>query len=287
VRDSGQVLGIDVGFSERRRTTCFCLLRWTRDAATLSFRSTTSDPEKRRLALSQLLQDDPKLDGVAVDGPLGPGLCVLREYRAAEALLSQGTMQKRGKPGQTSSPTGQLLHQHATALAALALEVGEVADSSDGEPIHSKCVVEAFPNAFLAALMNEGEFSTLARNASDVYWSRLTSSGALTGLITEMLPGRVVAPTPQELNDHEERAGAICALTALSVVGGSYVAVGDPVCGDIVLPPLDFWGKAATGERWLEVMLEGAAARLARLHPSRQGFREVRVRYSDRPVPPR
>ena len=246
MRESGQVLGIDVGFSDKRRT-CFCTLRWTPEAATLSFRSTTSDPAKRRLALSQLLHDNFKLDGVVVDGPLGPGLCVLSEYRAAEALLSQGAMQKRGKPGQTSSPTGQLLHQHATALAALALELGEVADSAHSEPIHSQCVVEAFPNAFLAALMDEGDFGTLSRNASDVYWSRLCSSGALTRLITDLLPGRVVAPALEAVSDHEERAGTICALTALSVVRGSYVAVGDPVCGDIVLPPLDLWGRAANG----------------------------------------
>jgi len=220
---------------------------------------------------------------VAVDGPLGPGLCVLSQYRAAEALLSQGAMQKRGKPGQTSSPTGQLLHQHATSLAALALELGEVADSSHSEPIHSKCVVEAFPNAFLAALMDEEEFSTLSRNASDVYWSRLCNSGALTELIDEMLPGRTVAPTVHEVSDHEERAGTICALTALSVVRGSYVAVGDPVCGDIILPPLDFWGKAATGERWLQVMLDGAAARIAKVHPDRRGFREVRLHYRNSP----
>jgi hypothetical protein len=286
LRESGQVLGIDVGFSERRRTTCFCLLRWTPETATLSFRATTSDPAKRRSALSQLLQVDPKLDAVAVDGPLGPGLCALTEYRAAEALLSQGQMQKRGKPGQTSSPTGKKLHQHANDLAALALELGQVEGSSHLEPIHPNCVVEAFPNAFLAALMDEGDFGTLSRNASDVYWSRLCVSGALLGLISKMLPGRVVSPPLDEVIDHEERAGTVCALTALSVVRGSYVAVGDPVCGDIILPALAFWGKAATGEPWLRVMLDGAAARIARTHPSRRGFREARLHYRNSPASP-
>jgi hypothetical protein len=138
------VLGIDVGFSEKRRTTCFCLLRWEHDVACLMFRSTTSDPTKRRAALDDLLSHNRQVDAVAVDGPLGPSLCALTEYRSAEALLSQGTMQKRGKPGQTSSPTGQLLHQHATALAGLALELCDVADAAHLEPIHPKRVVEPF-----------------------------------------------------------------------------------------------------------------------------------------------
>jgi hypothetical protein len=283
LRESGQVLGIDVGYSEKSRTTCFCLLRWTPDTATLSFRATTSDSAKRRSALSQLLHDAPNLDAVAVDGPLGSGLCALSEYRAAEALLSQGQMQKRGKPGQTSSPTGQQLHQHANALAALALELGQVADSCHMEPIHPKCVVEAFPNAFLAALMDESDFGTLSRNASDVYWARLCVSGALPELISKMLPGRVVSPALHEVIDHEERAGTVCALTALSVVRGSYVAVGDPVCGDIILPALAFWGKAATGEPWLRVMLDGAAARIAKRRPIRRGFREARLHYRNGP----
>jgi hypothetical protein len=273
------VLGIDVGFSEKRRTTCFCLLRWERDVATLTFRTTTSDPAKRRAALSDLLSDNRRVEAVAVDGPLGPSLCALTEYRSAEALLSQGAMQKRGKPGQTSSPTGQLLHQHATALAVLALELCDVAEAAQSEPIHPKRVVEAFPNAYLAAMMEESDFNALSRNASDVFWRRLCQTGALARLSNQLLPGRTISPALDRVTDHEERAGIICALTALSVVRGAYVAVGDPVCGDIILPPVAAWGMGPDGEPWLRTLLNGAAERIRGLHVSRRGFRQARMNY--------
>ena len=58
-----------------------------------------------------------ELAGVALDGPLTRGLRLVRHYRAAEAILSRGPLQKRGKPGPTSAPMGQKLHEHATKLA--------------------------------------------------------------------------------------------------------------------------------------------------------------------------
>src|SRR3712207_6344820 len=97
----GQVLGIDVGFSDTRRTTCFCLLSWTRESAEFGFRKTTASEHARRSALVSLCgHNENHVLAVAVDGPLAMGLTHVSHYRAAEALLSQGIMQKRGKPGQ-------------------------------------------------------------------------------------------------------------------------------------------------------------------------------------------
>lgn len=272
-----RVLGIDVGFSETRRTTCFCLLEWDGTTASMSFRNTTADPARRRAALAELTNGKSRVAAVAVDGPLGPKLCGLTQYRAAEALLSQGAMQKRGKPGQTSSPTGQKLHQHATALATLALELCDVAESSHAQAIHHKAVVEAFPNAFLAALMAEHDFGALSRNASDVFWDRLCVSGAMAGLCSELLGDRTLSPSLAEITDHEERAGAVCALTALCVVRGAYAAVGDPVCGDIILPPVSRWGNGSDGVPWLLPLLDGISERLRRGPERYPGFREARV----------
>jgi hypothetical protein len=131
-------------------------------------------------------------------------------------------------------------------------------------------------------MMNEADFSTLSRNASDVYWSHLCASGALSRLLADLLPDRVVSPKCEEVSDHEERAGIVCALTALSIVRGSYVAVGDPLSGDIILPPLAHWGKASTGEPWLRVLLDSAVARVAGAHAMRRGFSAARLRYDDR-----
>ena len=112
---NGAVLGIDVGYSVTRRTTCFCLLRWTPDSATATFALAAASPSARREVLQSFLGSDRSLAAVAIDGPLAPALRTVTRYRAAEALLSKGCLQQRGKPGQTSSPVGQRLHSHATS----------------------------------------------------------------------------------------------------------------------------------------------------------------------------
>lgn len=277
MRATGQVLGIDVGFSTRSRTTCFCLLRWDADTARFEFRRTTSDAQERRVALAGLLQANRKVEAVAVDGPLGPGLAGLTEYRSAEAFLSQGRMQKRGKPGQTSSPIGQSLHLHATDLATLVLDLADVSDASHAEAIHGKRIVEAFPNTFLAAMIDDSAFTALARNASDVFWQRLIGTGGLKGLSDKLLPNRAVSPRFDLIAHHDERAGVVCALTALAVMHGCYVAVGDPLCGDIILPPLTAWGADEVGERWLRSVLDSAEGRIRRSRKPKRGFAVARV----------
>jgi len=163
----------------------------------------------------------------------------------------------------------------------MALEICDIAEAAHVEPIHERRLVEAFPNAYLAALMDEGDFTSLSRNASDVFWRRLCDSGALVSLWNQLLPGRALSPAFDRLTDHEERAGTVCALTALGVVRGSYVAVGDTLCGDIILPPLAAWGTGSGREPWLKAVLEGAALRLRRPHERRRGFREARMYYGD------
>ncbi len=56
-------------------------------------------------------------------------------------------------------------------------------------------------------------------------------------MIAHCLPGRKLASDPADIKNHDERAAFICALTALSVVTGDFVAVGDPIDGWIILPP--------------------------------------------------
>lgn len=94
---TGAVLGIDVGFSALARTTCFCILEWHRSLATFRFGVARSDTGERRSALVDLVGHRLLL-GVAVDGPLTRGLRLVSHYRAAEAILSRGVLQKRGKP---------------------------------------------------------------------------------------------------------------------------------------------------------------------------------------------
>lgn len=273
----GAVLGIDVGFSARGRTTCISLLEWDDGAAAFRSRLTGSSEAERVRAMGELVGKR-AIAGIALDGPLTRGLLLVRHYRSAEAILSRGLLQKRGKPGQTSAPTGQQLHAHATQLANLALANLSIADASHWQPIHQKRIVEAFPNLFLAAMVDESALPKLSRDASDRYWELLVEkSDRLVHLIGSLLPGRRLDGDLTKCTHHEERAGVVCAVTALATVAGVHIAVGDPVDGDIVLPPASAWGSGPRGgSPWLELTLRAnvCAVRASRKgHPNHQGAR--------------
>ena len=280
---TGAVLGIDVGFAATRPTTCFCLLAWNESQASLNSCITGSAATDRAAAISRLCGGR-SLAAVALDGPLVSGLVHARHYRVAEAILSRGVLQKRGKPGQTSAPTGQQLHAHATALAKQALDLARIEPASHWEPIHEKRIVEAFPNIFLAALIDEDRLPALARDASDRYWEVVVQPGApnsregtarpsrLEQLFRHLLPERDLRADLTQCGNHETRAGVICALTALCVAAGEHVAVGDIIDGDIMLPPRATWGRSPVeAGPWLEPVLRAnvRAARVARrAHPN-------------------
>lgn len=215
--------------------------------------------------------------GVGVDGPLARDLMHVQHYRAAEAILSRGKLQKRGKPGQTSSPTGQQLHLHATDLARLAIQEAVVAEAAHADAIHPLRIVEAFPNAFLLALLEESRIPRLNRDASDRFWPIAAEPfEGLDRVFQLLLPGRQVQPAPGLLTDHEERAALVCALTALSVVADTFVAVGDPVYGDIVLPGISVWGDSGS-RSWLLAEVEANALKMRRQNPPTPGHANARV----------
>lgn len=253
---TGAVLGIDVGFSAKKRTTCFCLLAWDQSTVTVDFRITGSETTERARTIAELCNCR-ELAAVALDGPLVHDLELVNHYRVAEAILSRGVLQKRGKPGQTSAPTGRQLHSHATSLAKQVLSSVAIAASSHWQPIHERRIVEAFPNLFLAALIDEERLPVLARDASDRYWEVVVKqSDRIDRLIRHLLPTRRIRDTLQECGNHEKRAGVVCALTALCVAAGEHVAVGDPVDGDIMLPPYSTWGVGwHRPDSWLEPVL--------------------------------
>lgn len=252
----GAVLGIDVGYSATARSTCFCLLEWNAKEVTAQFRLTTASSAERTVALDELVNGR-QLRGVAIDGPLASSLTMVSHYRAAEAILSKGVFQKRGKPGQTSAPVGQRLHAHATELALLVIRRCEIDAATHLEPIDSRRVVEAFPNMYLAALLDESQLKPLSRNASDVYWTTAANEcRALAQHLELLLPRRAVLADFSTILDHDHRAGMICAITALAVATDKHVAVGDSVGGDIILPPRAAWGRPLAGlGSWMEPLL--------------------------------
>ena len=255
-------LGIDVGYSKRRRSTGLCLLKISGGVLSWQCLNTGTKECQRLQDLRDLVPKGTHLLGVGIDGPLTSSLRVVPHYRTADALLSRGTFRFRGKPGQTSSPSGKMLHCHATALAKLVLRLQEqdhlsLAKATHPNPVNDRRILEVFPNAFLGVLIPDRAFSGLRlyRDASDRFWEIAIHKAYLNNLVDTLVP-RVTASRPlNTVIDHDHRAALVCALAVLCVARNRYVAVGDPVDGDIVLPPYECWGEGQIGEPWAEAAL--------------------------------
>lgn len=255
--ERGRVLGIDVGYSERRPTTGLCVLAWEPRQVTWAVARARRDEVDRRAALRRLLGDDrsPVL-AVGVDGPLRPSLVYATSYRCGDALLARGRFAKRGKPGQTSSGGGRRLHEEACRLVALMLAETTVAAACQPCAISDRAIGEAFPNLFLGVLCDDGDYPHRPRRArqwtDELYELRgrtTTMRRRIATLLRALTGPRSVAGS-WDIADHDERAALVCALTALCLAARRFVAAGSPKDGWIILPPADHWGRGGRGERW-------------------------------------
>ncbi len=153
-----------------------------------------------------------------------------------------------GKPGQSSAPVGRMLNAAANACARDVLRLCRIEEALHPVRIDDRSVVEAFPSTFLGVMVDDPSVLSVERNSrSDRYFEHLTSAGRLHDLLSYLLPGRVALRPLGEVNNHDDRAALVCAVTALAVAAGDFTAVGD-VDGWIILPPRRFvqeWAWAA------------------------------------------
>lgn len=252
--ESGRVLGIDVGYSDRGKTTGFCVLSWNSQEIDWHLQNTGTDEESRIRAIENLLPGTPgSVLAVAIDGPLRPHLIVdPLTFRSCESLLSRGQFQKRGKPGPTNGGSGRQLHDHATRLTHFAIKQTHILPSAHTPVIHAHAVVEAFPNLFLGVLCDEADYPhpTKRRKWTDCLYPKLKEK--LEDLLLSLLPGRKINGD-WRIKDHEKIAALVCALTALGVAAQQFVAVGSAGDGYIFLPPANKWGQSSTAsESWAE-----------------------------------
>ena len=264
LRDHGSVLGIDAGFSRKRRTTGLCRLDWDRDRVDWRCAKAGTDREDRERVLASLWGGAARdVAAVAIDGPLRPGLEIdASSYRAAESVLSRGKFARRGKPGPTHAGSGPALHRAATELALLALRTLRVGATDSGVGVvGGYAVFEAFPNLFLGVLCDEVAYPqrpSRCRKWTDTMFPLVRDK--LERLMASVIPNRELAGR-LDLEDHEERAALVCALTALCAAQGELVGVGSARDGFIVLPPLHHWGRSASGARpWADVEIDRAIA---------------------------
>lgn len=245
------VLGADIGYSEKKRTTGVCVLRWSDTDVSWKLRRIPTETAARREALHELVGGE-TIAAAALDGPLRRELDEIGEYRDAELLLTRGLQLLIGKPGQASSGNGRQLNRSANEFARLILSLDVLADAIHDARIHKKALGEAFPTTFLGVMLpRDGVPHAGAR--SDVYFEQLLGPESprprpleinlISGLLSRLLPGRRLASDLRAVVDHEDRASLTCALTAVCIVVRAYVAVGDPTNGYIVLPP-----RARAGE---------------------------------------
>jgi hypothetical protein len=270
--EHGRVLGVDVGYSARRKTTGFCGLSWDARTVRWTCRNAGLDARDRRQALRRVLEGARgELSAVAIDGPLLPGLGPTPRYRCAESLLSRGAFRRRGKPGPTNGGRGRELHTHATRLARFVLRESRVRAAAHVPAIHARAIVEAFPNLFLGVLCDEADYPPEGRPKrkwTDTLYNwppeAPVMAKKLRGLLASLVPRREIRGDFR-ITDHEEVASFACALTALCVAANRFVAVGSDGDGYIVLPPDAMWGRgtlssARWAERELRVNLERVAA---------------------------
>lgn len=235
--ESGAVLGIDVGWAPNRKSSAVCRLEWTRDAMSWRITPVGVDLAERRAVVGNMA--GPGADVCAIDGPIHGSLEIMDRYRLPERLLTRG-LQHIGKPGQSSSPQGRRLNQEATVFAALVLDTGRLGPARFAGAIHDRALVEAFPTSFLGTML-EADGVPEHGQRSDVYYAHLLGRAPspprdmLAALLDDLLPGRARRQSPADVRDHDERAALVCALTALSVACGRYVAVGDTADGFITL----------------------------------------------------
>jgi hypothetical protein len=261
------VLGVDVGFSPKQRSSAVCRLDWDTQRITWTIQRFRALPAEQKAAITAVAGEKPLL-AAAFDGPLRVGFEVIGRYRTAERVLTRRLGAKIGKPGQASVPVGRALNAAANDCARIVLNHCHLAPATHAVSIDPKSVVEAFPTAFLGVLLADPAAVTARRtDRSDTFYRYLVEQGTLASLLTHLLPARSMDLPLSSVTNHDDRAALICALTALCVVAGDFTAAGD-ADGWIILPPRRFVQHWA----WADLEANAREERPAYLHQTPAPF---------------
>lgn len=242
-----------MGFSERRRSSAVCRIRWDARNITWTIQRFRAVPDEQ-IAAIQSIAGRELLLAAAFDGPLRQNLDLINRYRVAERMLTRRFQLRIGKPGQSNAPVGIKLNAAANTCAGIVRDQCEIALTQHPTKIDEKALVEAFPTAFLGMmLLDPSVISSKRGDRSDKYYEALVSDATLINLIEYLLPNRMPTQDLKSVTNHDDRAALVCALTALCVASGTFTAVGD--CdGWIILPPRRFI------RGWAWVLLETNAS---------------------------
>jgi len=264
--ESGLVLGVDIGYSQTRRSSGVAVLNWTKDKVELHANNVKAleVPD----AVRAFVPADREITCAALDGPIRGALDTIEVYRPAEKILTRALHRLIGKPGQTNVPVGQKLNAAANRIGKWLRDEVKMAKARHQARIHELALVEAFPTHFLGVLFAEEQIPiAVRRNRSDLYYLNLAhstseSASPLADLLARLLPDRVHMVDLEAIRNHDQCAAVICALTALCVAAGQYLAVGQIKTGVIILPPLESAAGLGT-RRWAWNLIQEKAQRIA------------------------
>ena len=113
----------------------------------------------------------------------------------------------------------------------------------------------------------------------------MTCQAYLHELIKSLAPGRKLETPLESVVDHDHRAALLCALAVLCAAQRRYVLSGDPIDGDIILPPHEFWGPGPTGtsQPWAETALRHSVEAVRRNTGNFPNHEKARVLRNGRP----
>ncbi|MGH9661806.1 MAG: hypothetical protein ACRD96_24880 [Bryobacteraceae bacterium] len=146
--------------------------------------------------------------------------------------------------------TGQALRRAGVDTAWAFSEVSSSDDCAAPFPrvIAERNIVEAFPNAFLGVCLATSVYTASPGRGEKTDWlyEQCVARGIFRGLADRLAWDRPrFWQTVTENRHHDERAALVCAVTALCVLRGEYVAVGDATGGYFFMPPWAMWADWA------------------------------------------
>ena len=238
------LVGVDIGFSERRRSNGIAVVR---DGELI--RAERLNVSERDAALRELRD----LDAIAIDAPLLPAGTDDALPRYCERAFSLGLFQKRCKPGMSHiRGTGQRLREHGRRAAEQLLIARSFRPSL--RPLKQVWpdapIVEAFPNAFLGVAVPDDDYLTVTKikrgGKFDWLYNRWIDRGLFRHVVAAAQLPEEIAIRCEAETDHDVRAALVCLLTAAFAANGTAVAVGQEFDGYFFLPPAHLWAQWAT-----------------------------------------
>ncbi len=210
------LLGIDVGYSDKKKTTGIAIFE---NGGLIGPFCVGSSFAARR----EVIEKYAPFDEIAIDGPILPHDTLEKSRRYCEYSLVGGLFAKRCKPGLSHYGEGLKLRQAAASMAGY----GFLSKKSPA----TLPITEAFPNGFLGVLIESEAYEKFGKirrgHKSDVFYRYAIAQVKFEALlkILNWRDSTIIEGLKREANNstregHEKRAALVCLLTAACALTG-------------------------------------------------------------------